>query len=58
MENKDFFQRLQLSIFNLYYYIFYDYNTSNIKAMILALLDLFQLFSININERVKINLFK
>ena len=54
MENKDFFQKTQLSIFKLYYYLFYNYNTSKLKAFILVLLDIFQLFSININERVKI----
>ena len=54
MENKDFIQKTQLSIFQLYYYLFYDYNTSKLKAFILVLLDIFQLFSININERVKI----
>ena len=53
MENKDFIQKTQLSIFQLYYYLFYDYNTSKLKAFILVLLDIFQLFSININERVK-----
>ena len=53
MENKDFIQKFQLSVFQLYYYLFYDYNTSKIKAFILVLLDIFQLFSININERVK-----
>ena len=53
MENKDFIQKFQLSVFQLYYYLFYDYNTSKLKAFILVLLDIFQLFSININERVK-----
>ena len=52
MENKDFIQKFQLSVFQLYYYLFYDYNTSKIKAFILVLLDIFQLFSINLNERV------
>ena len=53
MESKRITNRIQHSIFQLYYYLFYDYNTSKLKAFILVLLDIFQLFSININERVK-----
>ena len=53
MESKNLTKRIQLSVFQLYYYLFYDYNTSKLKAFILVLLDIFQLFSININERVK-----
>ena len=52
MESKNLTKRIQLSVFQLYYYLFYDYNTSKIKAFILVLLDIFQLFSINLNERV------
>ena len=52
MESKSITKRIQLSIFQLYYYLFYDYNTSKLKAFILVLLDIFQLFSINLNERV------
>ena len=52
MENKDFIQKAHLSIFQLYYYLFYDYNTTKLIGFILVLLYIFQLFSIN--ERVKI----
>ena len=52
MESKNLTKRIQLSVFQLYYYLFYDYNTSKLKAFILVLLDIFQLFSINLNERV------
>ena len=53
MESKEFYKKLQDSIYHLYYYIFYNYNPSKISAFLLSLMDIFQLFSINLNERVK-----
>ena len=53
MESKEFYKKLQDSIYHLYYYIFYNYNPSKISTFLLSLMDIFQLFSINLNERVK-----
>ena len=53
MESKEFHKKIKISIFRLYYYIFYNYNPSKISTFLLSLMDIFQLFSINLNERVK-----
>jgi hypothetical protein len=53
MESKEFYKKLQISIFHLYYYLFYNYNPSKVSSFLFALMDIFQLFSINLNERVK-----
>ena len=53
MESKEFYKKLKISIFHLYYYLFYNYNPSKISTFLLSLMDIFQLFSINLNERVK-----
>ena len=53
MESKEFYKKLKISIFHLYYYLFYNYNPSKVSSFLLALMDIFQLFSINLNERVK-----
>ena len=54
MESKEFYKKLQDSIYHLYYYIFYNYNPSKISTFLLSLMDIFQLFSINLNERVNL----
>jgi hypothetical protein len=53
MESKEFYKKLKISIFHLYYYLFYNYNPSKVSSFLFALMDIFQLFSINLNERVK-----
>ena len=53
MESKEFHKKIKISIFHLYYYLFYNYNPSKVSSFLLALMDIFQLFSINLNERVK-----
>jgi hypothetical protein len=52
MEYKEFIKQLQKSIFHLYYYLFYNHNPSQLSEFLLCLLDIIQLFSINLNERV------
>ena len=53
MESKYFFKKIKLATFHLYYNLFYNYNRSRICSFIYALMNFFQLFSINLNERVK-----
>ena len=54
MESKEFYKKLKISIFHLYYYLFYNYNPSKVSSFLFALMDIFQLFSINLNERVNL----
>ena len=53
MESNEYLKKVKYAIFHLYYYLFYNYNINKIKSFIFALIDIFQLFSMNINERVK-----
>ena len=53
MEKKCFLERIKLATFHLYYNLFYNYNRSKLCSFIYAIINFSQLFSINLNERVK-----
>ena len=53
MEQKCFLKRVKFATFHLYYNLFYNYNRSKICSFIYAIINFSQLFSINLNERVK-----
>ncbi len=57
MEKKCFLERIKLATFHLYYNLFYNYNRSKICSFIFAIINFFQLFSINLNERVNLCIF-
>ncbi len=53
MEQKCYLKRVKLATFHLYYNLFYNYNRSKLCSFIYAIINFSQLFSINLNERVK-----
>ena len=52
--NNKFFPKIKKSIYDVFYYLFYKYNSDPYKDTIIAFIEFFQILSFSINGIVNI----
>jgi hypothetical protein len=52
MKKKSYIKNIKKSNFQIFYYLFYDYNKGKIVSIIYDLINFFQLLSMNLNLKV------
>lgn len=56
MKSDNFYQKIQKSNLELFYYLFYDYNVGKTSSIIYDLINFLQLLSMNMSSKVNMNL--
>ena len=56
MKSDNFYQKIQKSNLELFYYLFYDYNIGKTSSIIYDLINFLQLLSMNMSSKVNMNL--
>lgn len=56
MKSDNFYQKIQKSNLELFYYLFYDYNVRKTSSIIYDLINFLQLLSMNMSSKVNMNL--
>ena len=56
MKSDNFYQKIQKSNLELFYYLFYDCNVGKTSSIIYDLINFLQLLSMNMSSKVNMNL--